>query len=181
MEQFSNGKSLLDFWRWAHSDIIGNSERGRLAEYIVAMALGIDSEFRMEWDSYDLITDNGIKIEVKSSGYLQTWGQKKLSIISFGIQPTKNWDSETNIYSTDFKRRADIYVFAVFNSKNVETANPLNMDQWEFYVLSTEELNKKSETQQTIRLNSLIKLPVIKVDYCDLRNTIYKVYEEYAK
>jgi len=33
--------TLRDFWAWAYSDLIGNTERGRLAEFIVAMALGI--------------------------------------------------------------------------------------------------------------------------------------------
>ena len=27
--------SLLEFWEWAHSDIMSNTERGRLAEFIV--------------------------------------------------------------------------------------------------------------------------------------------------
>jgi hypothetical protein len=44
-EQFLNAGSdvctLRDFWAWAYSDLIGNTERGRLAEFIVAMALGI--------------------------------------------------------------------------------------------------------------------------------------------
>ena len=31
--------SLLDFWSWAHSDMISNAERGRFAEYIVSYAL----------------------------------------------------------------------------------------------------------------------------------------------
>jgi hypothetical protein len=33
---------LLDFWRWSVSDLVSNLTRGRLAEFIVAMALEID-------------------------------------------------------------------------------------------------------------------------------------------
>ena len=33
--------SLLDYWSWAHSDLIVNTERGKLAEFIVASALGV--------------------------------------------------------------------------------------------------------------------------------------------
>lgn len=34
--------SLIDYWRWAHSDLVVNTERGVLAEFIVARALGIE-------------------------------------------------------------------------------------------------------------------------------------------
>ena len=49
--------SLLDFWQWAYSDLLGNPNRGRLAEFIVARALGLGlSEVRTEWDVCDLVT-----------------------------------------------------------------------------------------------------------------------------
>jgi hypothetical protein len=45
---------LLDFWKWSASDLIGNAQRGILAEYIVASVLGIantggESLFRLSW------------------------------------------------------------------------------------------------------------------------------------
>lgn len=79
---------LIDFWSWAYSDLIGNAERGALAEYIVACALDIQHTERISWDKYDLITKDGITIEVKTSGYLQTWEQASFSKLVFGIQPT---------------------------------------------------------------------------------------------
>ena len=88
--------SLIDFWRWAYSDLIGNAERGALAEYIVACALGINHAERISWDKYDLVTKEGIAVEVKTSGYLQTWEQKTLSKLVFGIQPTYGWNSKSN-------------------------------------------------------------------------------------
>lgn len=84
---------LEDFWSWAYSDLLGNTERGILAEYIVACALGIQNKARVLWDKYDLLSEEGIAIEVKASGYLQTWNQEKISKINFGIQPTLGWDS----------------------------------------------------------------------------------------
>ena len=56
---------LIDFWKWAYSDIIGNAERGILAEYIVSSAFNTDDKYRVEWDAYDILTEDGIKIEVK--------------------------------------------------------------------------------------------------------------------
>ena len=35
----SMGLTLADFWAWAWSDLLGNTERGVLAEFIVAAAL----------------------------------------------------------------------------------------------------------------------------------------------
>jgi len=74
----------MDFWKLSVSDLLSNTTRGTLAEFIVAMAMDIDlSNFREEWDAYDLETKNGIKIEVKTSAYLQSWFQKNYSKIIF--------------------------------------------------------------------------------------------------
>ena len=58
---------LISFWQWSTSDLLGNTMRGCLAEYIVAMALGITSGVRIDWAAYDLLFD-GWKIEVKAFG-----------------------------------------------------------------------------------------------------------------
>jgi hypothetical protein len=86
-----------DFWQWAYSDFLSNALRGVLAEYIVAQAVGCTHRPRTEWDAYDLKTDSGLKIEVKSAAYLQSWQQKRLSPIRFDIGRKKGWDAETNI------------------------------------------------------------------------------------
>lgn len=41
-------RTLLDFWRWAASDLVGNALRGILAEYIVACALDVPQSVRVE-------------------------------------------------------------------------------------------------------------------------------------
>ena len=97
--------SLIGFWRWAYSDLVGNTERGGIAEYLVACALGIDKDPRISWDLYDLKSREEIRIEVKASGYLQTWQQNKLSSISFGIQKTHAWNRITNEYQVEIKRQ----------------------------------------------------------------------------
>lgn len=88
--------SLLDFWRWSVSDILSNATRGRFAEFIVATAASIDiKQVRDEWGAFDLITPDGIKIEVKSAAYVQSWFQRVLSTISFSTKAALYWDSET--------------------------------------------------------------------------------------
>lgn len=76
---------LINFWQWNQSDLLENRTRGILAEYIVKVAIGDNSTQRTEWDNYDLISNNGKKVEVKSSSYLQSWEQDKHSKISFSI------------------------------------------------------------------------------------------------
>lgn len=169
-------KNLLDYWSWAHSDISSNSERGKLAEYLVSIALNSNSHCRTEWDSVDVVSSEGIRVEVKSSAYLQTWKQNKLSTIQFDISPKFAWNSETNAYSELRLRSSDVYVFCLFACKDAEKANPLNTNQWEFYVLSTKVLNDRIPTQKTITLNSLNLLGAEKVPYSLLRQAIINAY-----
>ena len=165
---------VLSYWQWSSSDLLTNRQRGVLAEYIVASALKLTSKPREDWDAYDLITDTGLKIEVKSSAYVQSWEQDKLSTISFGIQPTIKWKKD-GTRATKKKRQADVYVFCVLAHKDKETINPMNLDQWDFYILDTKVLNKQVPTQKKITLPSLLSLTPIKSSYQDIRSHIKKI------
>lgn len=164
--------SLLSFWQWSSSDLVGNTLRGMLAEYIIASAVGSAKGTRTEWDAFDIETPDKIKIEVKSSAYIQSWSQAKLSTISFGIQPTKGWDAKTNAYSSKRARQSDIYVFCVLAHEDKNTIDPLNLEQWVFYILPTKTLNKVVGNQKSITLSSLKKLNPIKVNYGSINSTI---------
>lgn len=90
------GLTVWDVWAWGWSDLLGNTERGVLAEFIVAAALGMASDrVREGWAAWDLTTPHGIKIEVKSAAFLQAWALKKLSAISFNVPETLEWDADT--------------------------------------------------------------------------------------
>ena len=147
---------LLGFWQWSASDLISNATRGVLAEYIVARALGMGHDgVREEWAPHDLTTPDGIHIEVKSAAYVQSWFQRRLSPISFGYRATLKWDPETNRQGTERVRTAHVYVFALFHCQDKQTANPMDLDQWEFYVVSTVDLNVRKRSQHSISLKSL--------------------------
>ena len=151
--------SLHDFWSWTMSDILSNATRGIFAEYIVGTAINFDkSAVRDEWSAYDLETSDGIKLEIKSSAYLQSWSQKDFSKISFSTKAALYWDSSLDVQETEKKRHADVYVFCLLHHTVKETLDPLNLDQWEFYILSTMELNCYTRSQHSITLNSLRKL-----------------------
>lgn len=174
----TDGKKITDvsqFWSWAYSDLVGNTERGALAEFLVACAIGVQNKERVSWDRYDLLSPEGIAIEVKSSGYIQTWEQEKLSDISFGIQPTYGWDSNTNQYDTIRHRQSDVYVFCVHKHTEQESINPLDISQWDFYILATSILNEKVGIQKRISLSSLVKKGALKCEYKDLHKKIIEI------
>ena len=116
---------LKDFWQWAYSNLIDNTARGKLAEYLIACALGIEKTPTQPWAAFDLQSKEGLAIEVKTSGYLQAWGQNELSKIVFGIPQTHGWDGENGKYAEGLKRQSDLYIFCVHNHKEQETINPL--------------------------------------------------------
>jgi hypothetical protein len=170
--------NLLDFWRWSVSDILSNATRGRFAEFIVGTAVGLNPEnLRDEWDAYDLTTEDGIKIEVKSAAYIQSWNQRNFSTISFSIKPARYWDAETNMQRGEPKRHADLYVFCHLKHKDQETIDPLKMEQWDFYVLPTYRLDNYERSQSSITINSLRKLTKPR-NYSDLMTEIEKAFEE---
>ncbi|GAA1366667.1 hypothetical protein GCM10009612_50660 [Streptomyces beijiangensis] len=70
--------TVLDFWRFAISDLRTNAVRGYLAEFLVARAVGARTN-RLEWDAYDILSPEGIRIEVKAGGYVQAWSQTQAS------------------------------------------------------------------------------------------------------
>jgi len=100
------GCKILDFWSWAYSDYLGNTERGALAEFIVAADLGRTNQVRQGWNPFDIETSDGVKIEVKQSAYLQAWNQKKHSKIIFSIRPTHAWNFQTDVMEKDVRRQA---------------------------------------------------------------------------
>ncbi|MBZ9628121.1 hypothetical protein LB450_08425 [Psychroflexus sp. CAK1W] len=165
--------NLSDFWSWNQSDLVENRTRGILAEFIVKKALQIESEGRVEWDNFDLITNTGKKIEIKSAAYIQTWEQKKFSNITFGIAETIGAKDSPSF--DGLKRRwTDFYVFCLLKHREQNTINPMDLNQWTFYVLETKTLENQLPQQKTIRLNSLLKLNPIECNYSELKNAIDK-------
>ena len=151
--------TLLDFWRWGFSDILSNATRGKFAEFIVATAVGADLKTPSdEWGAYDLLTPDGIKIEVKTSAFIQSWAQKDYSKPVFSIRPAKYWDHDTGMSDGEAKRHADVYVFCLLKEKDQSKINPLILDQWEFYVVPTTTLNNYKRSSYSITLPSLRKL-----------------------
>lgn len=160
--------TVRDFWAFAMSDLRTNNVRGYLAEFLVAKAVGAGG-FRIEWDAYDVLTPDGVRIEVKSAGYLQTWDQRRLSRISFGSMKGRTWSVELG-QSASATLNADVYVFAVQTAVQHESYDPLDISQWQFYILSRDAV--QATGYASIRLSTLHTLSDGAVPYDALAGAI---------
>lgn len=161
-----------NFWKYAYSDFLDNRNRGALAEYMVAEALGVtDNTPFTSWESYD-IEYQGLKIEVKTSAYVQSWKQDKPSKPSFGIPMKQGWVGETNEWDGEIIRHADVYVFCLLDHKDEKTINPLDTTQWVFYVVKTTEINEKLQDQKTVGLSTIEWLEHEKCSFTGIKFTL---------
>jgi hypothetical protein len=172
----SLGFDLLGFWQWATSDLLSNATRGILAEYIVAHAVGDSDTARTEWNPFDAIAENRVRIEVKSAAYIQSWHQDKYSRITFSTRPTLAWDSRTNLLTTERKRQSDVYVFCLLDHKDQSTVDPLNLSQWRFFVVSTEKLNAELGEQKSLGLNRLLQIKAEETEYNQLAKAVARAF-----
>lgn len=176
------GYLLSDFWAWSSSDLLNNTLRGGFAEFLVCAACGLDQTLhkpRADWSAFDVFYPidlrSGIRIEVKSSAYLQAWEQRRLSKIQFSIRPTRSWTPESG-YENVVRHQSDVYVFALYTQTDRTKANPLNLDDWDFYVLSTLVLNARCRDQRTISLSALEELGPKKVNFDGIEQAIIDAY-----
>ena len=160
------------FWQWAFSDLLSNALRGSLAEYIVGNELSCLNAQRLEWDAYDLLLPSGKYIEVKSAAYLQTWQQKKSSIIRFDIAEKTSWFAASNSNSDKPQRAAHIYVFCVFAETDRQKANPLDLQQWFFIVMSSADIAKHFGKNKTVGLSTLENAGAKRIQHFELCEAI---------
>lgn len=173
---FKDKPKLVQYWRWRSSNLLFNTERGVFAEFLVASSLRLTEEAHKAWAEYDLLLPNanggrGTRIEVKSSAYLQApeFKQTKDATIQFGIAPVEVDEKLT--------RPSDVYVFCHFTPRFEErdTADPLDVAQWDFYLLATKQLDRELPGQKTIRLGPLKKLAGDSVQFSKLEKRIKEV------
>jgi hypothetical protein len=173
----TNSLTVGDFWAWAYSDILSNANRGVFAEFLVGSALGVLDTPRIEWNIADLYYREK-KIEVKSAAYSQSWIQKAPSKIIFSIAETYGWDAATNTSQSELARFSDCYVFCLYKEIDVAKAreNLLNVAYWDFFPISTWQVNTVFAKQKSLSLSRLT--PYCKpVPYMELKNAIDAVLE----
>lgn len=172
------GITVLDFWRWAFSDLIDNTQRGVMAEFLVYSSLNRttpDTQRRENWLPFDVMSPSGRRIEVKSAAYIQAWTPENIfAQIRFDIGKKLAWDNATATSANVAKRNCDLYVFCLFTAKTKDVPL-LDLDYWDFYVLPTSVLDEKVPNQKGIALSSLLKLDPVKTDYAGLGAVIESI------
>lgn len=171
------GTTVKDFWAWAFSDLLNNTQRGGMAEFLVYTALqseypNIPAQIRSDWLPFDLTSPSGRRIEVKSAAYLQSWTTDFLSQIQYDIAPKLAWDGKN--YASEAKRNCDLFVFCLYTALTRDKSI-LDLNLWEFYILPTSVLDIKIPKQKTIALSSLLKLEPVKTDYAGLAAMIESI------
>ncbi len=175
----SAGITVMDFWHWAFSDLIDNTQRGVMAEFLVHSSLNQspspDTQARENWLPFDVTSPSGRRIEVKSAAYVQAWTPENMfAQIRFDIGKKLAWDNATATSATVAKRNCDLYVFCLFTAKT-KGISLLDLDYWDFYVLPTSVLDKNVPDQKGIALSSLLKLEPVKTDYTGLGAVIESI------
>ncbi|MEQ6900970.1 hypothetical protein [Nocardioides sp. YIM 152588] len=140
--------TVVEFWGYAMRDLRTNTTRGLLAEWLVARAVGA-TEVQPEWKEFDVRSPDGIRIEVKSSAYLQSWGQARHSTIRFGGLKARAWDPLTGEGEPSFN--ADVYVFCVQTAQVHASYDPLDVRQWDFYVLPVDVVQRIDQRSLGLR------------------------------
>jgi hypothetical protein len=170
--------TLSDLWSWSMSDLRANTVRSRLAEFLVARAMGADGRPRVEWEPYDVLTPQNLRLEVKSSAYLQAWDQDRLSRITFGGFSARTWTPATQ-YSDTRTYNADGYVFALQTATEHSVYDALDTDQWSFWVLpvaAVASTGHRSMGLETVR--SLAGPPVAYADLPERVRTVVRPHPE---
>jgi hypothetical protein len=135
--------SVADFWRWAFSDLRGNTLRGVFAEYLVARAVGDPRPLRVDWGNNDVCTRSGVTIEVKCSAYIQSWRQRRASVLTFGRLAGREYDEISGTYSTERRVRADVFVFAVQTQREPAEYDIFDLGHWRFWVATADAVRAR--------------------------------------
>ena len=147
-------RSVSDFWQWAYSDLYQNVTRGMVGQYIVAWILGVDDIPDDAWGSYDLLSKEGKKIEVKTTSYLQAWEQKNEPNPKFRIKKTSFYSKDSG-YSKEKDFQADIYVLCYFFEEDKEKVNITNLNQWKFWVLPKKIVERIFSEKESISVSEI--------------------------
>lgn len=172
--------SVLDFWRYCYGNLAGQSPV--IAEFLVAKGLGIDKAENVTlWTAYDM-SYRGMRIEVKSTEYVHAWNKTRVSNArSFSIAPSNNeyWGSKSE---RKLSRQNDLYVFCLNTNQAVQRPRPLNLEDWDFYVIETSRINAYTETngnpnQKQIALGIVKRLAKNAVKWDKLRQHVDEIID----
>ena len=111
-------------------------------------------------------------LEVKSASYHQRWHQDRLSDIRFSVRKTHAWDATTGKQAATAERQAFAYVLCLLSEKQREKVDPLDLNQWQFWAVSSSFFDARTRSQHSITHNSLRREVGEPVSFNDLRKVV---------
>ena len=170
------GFTMLDFWCFQYSNIYNLQEY--LAEFIVAKALGKDDAHNLDsWTLFDILYREK-RIEVKTTSYYHPWNENsKISKQrTFGItKANSNYENEDE--ENRYERQNDIYVFCLNTGMDKESSYPLNLNNWEFYIVPTVFINEHCGDNKTISLGRIKRFGFTAKGYEEIRLEIDRLID----
>lgn len=167
---------ILDFWKYKYSNVYNMQEV--IAEFMIERALEVEKSYNTDsWTLFDILYRNK-RIEIKQTSYFHPWNENgKISKQRiFGITMANSNYENPNI-ENKFERQNDVYVFCLNTGKTKETAYPLDISNWEFYVVPTKIINNLCGTNKTISLGKVRDIAK-KVEYQNIKKYIDKLIDE---
>ena len=170
--------TVLDFWRFQYCQL--KNQQDSIAEYLVSRALGITKAENISfWTGYDL-SYRAKRIEVKATSYVHTWNKRKVSNVrTFSIAPSNNyyWYGKPDENGKKAARQNEAYIFCLNSNRDIENADPLVVDYWDFYVVPTFVINEMCEKngnpgQKTVSLGVVKRLAKEPVNWTQLREKV---------
>ena len=169
------GYTVLDFWSWAFSDLISGNNRGIFAEFLVGAVLGTTENARIEWHVADHIY-RGRKIKVKSAAYIEHWLQSKPSRISFPVNHIQRKEIKTSVPGLTLYPKPEVYVFCIFDVKERNEADMLDMGKWLFYPVAAQVIESKYRRKKSVTLKEVQRV-ASSVQILQLRRAIDGIIE----
>jgi len=150
--------SVLDYWQWSESDLAGRAQHAKIAEFLVAFALGATQTAFDPELPYTLLDPRGIELVVSTHSDVNDWDHYKAPPIAFHRYPY-------SIPGVPFTEEAPegsepahhhrVHVFSLLVDTNPKTVNPLDVSQWRFYVVPTSFLSERWPGEQKVSLDQL--------------------------
>ena len=170
----STDMTVLDVWKYHFCNRFNMHEY--FGEFLVAKALGVEEACNSAyWQLYD-INYREKRIEVKTSSYYHAFKKYLHTPISkkrvFGI--TKAYSNYKDKNSS-YERQNDIYVFCLNTGNTDVSSDPLNLNNWKFYIVPTEVINENCGDAKTISLQRIEKLGFEGVDYFSIKDVVDKL------
>ena len=170
------GLTVMDYWQFQYSNLIDNL--GSVAEFLVAKALLKDNPDNANgWSLYD-VGYRDKRIEVKATSYFQSW-KASHEICEYRVFSIRKTHVEYQNAKSDMARQNDIYIFCVDIGRTKEAANPLCLENWQFYVIPTIVIDEQCGNQKTISLNRVQKLFGNKqgIPYCQIKDVVDNIID----